>query len=341
MTIKDVADYCGVSVSTVSRVLNNHPDVREEVRVQVMEAVKTLHYVPNAAARDLVKTTNDSIGLVVRGAENPFYTPIIRAIEKAVEAAGYELVFHQITTEDDELDVAAQLTRSKRLNGLILLGGRFNYTKEEVKLIDIPFVCCTFANNFGTIDATDFSSVSIVDRAEAYRAVRHLIKQGHRKIAVLTSSTNDRSISELRYNGYLDALKDAGIEPDEGLVMQCGRFDMGSAYEITRQLSRERQDFTALFAISDTMAIAAMKALHDEGRRVPEDCSVIAIDGIDMSLYTIPTLTTLTQPKEELGTRSVSILTDILSGKGGHMHERLGTVLREGGTVCPVQDFTS
>ena len=314
MTIKDVADYCGVSVSTVSRVLNNHPDVREEVRVQVMEAVKTLHYVPNAAARDLVKTTNDSIGLVVRGAGNPFYTPIIRAIEKAVEAAGYELVLHQITTEDDELDDVAQLTRSKRLNGLILLGGRFNYTKEEVKLIDIPFVCCTFANNFGTIDATDFSSVSIGDRAEAYRAVRHLIKQGHRKIAVLTSSTNDRSISELRYNGYL---------------------------EITRQLSRERQDFTALFAISDTLAIAAMKALHDEGRRVPEDCSVIAIDGIDMSLYTIPTLTTLTQPKEELGTRSVSILTDILSGKGGHMHERLGTVLREGGTVCPVQDFTS
>ena len=129
MTIKDVADYCGVSVSTVSRVLNNHPDVREEVRVQVMEAVKTLHYVPNAAARDLVKTTNDSIGLVVRGAGNPFYTPIIRAIEKAVEAAGYELVLHQIRTEDDELDDVAQLTRSKRINGVILLGGRFNCTK--------------------------------------------------------------------------------------------------------------------------------------------------------------------------------------------------------------------
>ena len=336
MTIKNVADYCGVSVSTVSRVLNNHPDVRDEVRAQVQQAIQDLHYVPNVAARDLVKTANDSIGVLVRGAENPFFTPIIRAMEQSIEKAGYEMVLHQITSEEDEIEEAAQLVRAKRLNGLILLGGRFNYTKEDKKLIEVPFVCCTYANDFGTIDSKDFSSVTIDDRAEAYRAVKYLIDHGHRRIAILVDSTTDRSISELRYNGYLDALMDAGIQPDNGLVAQSVEFDMHSAYEMTRRLARDRKDFTALFAIADSLAIAAMKALHDEGRNVPDDCSVIAVDGIDMSLYTIPTLTTLEQPQEELGRRSVKILVDILSGNGTASHERLGTKLREGGTVRSV-----
>lgn len=333
MTIRDVAEYSGVSVSTVSRVLNDHPDVSADVRERVLNAVKELHYVPNASARDLVKSGGDSIGVVVRGADNPFFTPIITAIEKSVEKAGYTLSIRQIRAGEDELAAAARLARSKKLKGIILLGGRFDYTADEVAPIDIPFVCCTYANNFGTVDRAAFSSVSIDDRAEAYKAVKYLTDKGHRKIAVLMDSANDGSISELRYRGYLDALKDAGIEPEDGLVIESIDFSMEAACEKVKAFASSGKEFTAIFAIADSMAIAAIKALHDEGIDVPGDCSVIAIDGINMSLYTIPTLTTLVQPKEEIGQRAVKILMDKLEGSGDHCHIRLNTTLRQGGSV--------
>lgn len=334
MTIKDVAERSGVSVSTVSRVLNDHPDVSQAVREKVLEAVKALHYVPNNSARDLVKPQADAIGVVVRGAENPFFTPVIRSIEKAVEGAGYTMVLHQIQVDEDELSAGAALVRSKRLRGLILLGGRFDYTDEQTADLDVPFVCCTYTNSFGTLDKDSYSSVSIDDRAEAYRAVKMLTDRGHRRIAVLVDSTLDRSISELRYLGYCQALRDVGLEPDGGLIVETVDFGMAAAYEKTRRLLEKRKDVTALFTIADSLAIAAMKALHDEGKRVPEDCSVIAIDGIDMSLYTIPTLTTLIQPQETMGEQAVEILTGVLAGERNR-HVRLETTLRPGGTVGP------
>ena len=332
MTIRDVAAYSGVSVSTVSRVLNDHPDVSKDVRERVLNAVKDLHYVPNTSARDLVKTAGDSIGVVVRGAENPFFAPVISAIEQAVEDAGYTLSIRQIKAGEDELAAAARLSRAKKLKGLILLGGRFDYTKEDVASIDIPFVCCTFTNDFGTIESDAYSSVSIDDREEARRAVRYLTECGHRRIAILMDSASDRSISELRYKGYLDALAEAGIEPDPDLLIESVEFNMAGAYEKAERFADSGKEFTALFAIADTFAIAAMKAFHDKGLRIPEDCSVLSIDGINMSLYTIPTLTALVQPKEELGREAVKILTDVLAG-GAHRHVRLQTALREGGTV--------
>lgn len=341
MTIKDVAQRSGVSVSTVSRVLNDHPDVSDAVRAKVMAAVQELHYVPNGTARDLVRPPSDAIGVVVRGAENPFFTPIIRSIEKAVERAGYAMVLHQIQVNDDELQAGAALVRSKRLKGLILMGGFYDYTPEKIAALEVPFVCCTYSNSLGSLGKETYSSVSINDQAEAYRAVRTLTDLGHRKIAVLVDSTRDRSISELRYLGYLQALRDAGIQLDEELVIQAGDFSMAAAYEKTRELLERRQDVTALFAIADSVAIAAMKAIHDVGRRVPEDCSVIAIDGIDMSLYTIPTLTALVQPKESLGEQAVEILVDVLEGRAVSRHVRLETTLRPGGTVAPISSSFS
>ena len=335
MTIKDVAEHSGVSVSTVSRVLNNHPDVSDAVRERVMDAVRQLHYVPNNSARDLVKSRTDAIGVVVRGAENPFFTPVIRSIENAAENAGYEMVLHQIKAGADELDAAALLTRSKRLNGLILLGGCYDYTPEQTAALGVPFVCCTFTNGFGCLDAAAYSSVSIDDRAEAYRAVQLLLSRGHRRIAVLLDSTRDHSISELRYQGYCEALRDAGLPLDGALVAETVEFEMSAAYERMRRLLEEGVPFSAVFAIADSMAIAAMKALHDAGRRVPEDCSVIAIDGIEMSRYTVPTLTTLIQPAETIGERAVGILTDVLEQRSECRHLRVETTLRPGGTLGP------
>ena len=332
-TIKDVAARCNVAISTVSRVLNNHADVSEETRAKVLEAVRDLHYVPNSSARDLVLPQTDSIGLVVRGTENPFFTPVIRAIESSCEQAGYSMALHQIPAGADEVAEGAALVMSKRLKGLILLGGRYDYTQEEVSAIGVPFVCCTYTNHFGDLDRAAFSSVSIDDKGEATRAVRMLLAHGHTKIAILLDSINDRSISERRYKGYCDALAEAGIEVNPDLVVETGNFEMESAYRATADLIARGRDFTAIFAIADTMAVAALKALHDADISVPEGCSVIAIDGIEMSNYTVPTLTTLSQPQETLGEEAVAILVDVLRNGAPTRHIRLETTLRPGGTV--------
>ena len=333
MTIKDIAERCGVSVSTVSRVLNNHPDVSEAVRSQVLEMVKAVHYVPNNSARDLVKTKSDTIGLVVRGVGNAFFTDVIQAIERSVRQAGYTLVLLQINTEDDELLAGAELVRSKKLRGLILLGGRFDYDRDAIAALSVPFVCCTFTNQFGALKQEDYASVSIDDRREAYRAVELLIQHGHRRIAILLDSVSDSSIAELRYRGYCEALADHGIPLDPDLVVETGAYDMGAAYEATRRLLERGSDFTAMFSIADTMALAAIKALHEVGRRVPEDCSIIAIDGIPMSIYSIPTLTTLVQPREEMGLEAVRILVELIEGRCVERHLLLPTELRTGGSV--------
>ena len=333
MTIKNVAEYSGVSVSTVSRVLNNHPDVSDAVRARVMAAVQELHYIPNSSARDLVKPQSDAIGVVVRGVENPFFTSVIRAIEQAGNRAGYTMVLHQIRSVEDELRAGAELVRSKRLLGLILLGGCFDYTPEQTAALGVPFVCCTYTNSFGKLAESEYSSVTIDDQKEAFRAVRLLLERGHRKIAVLLDSIHDHSISELRYMGYCQALETAGLSVDSELVVETETFDMEAAYRGMRELLRRRQDFTAVFAVADSMALAVIKALYDAGRRVPEDCSVVAIDGIEMSNYCIPTLTTLVQPREEMGEKAVQILVDMIDGTSGSRHIQVGTTLRIGGSV--------
>jgi len=336
LTIKDVAKVCGVSVSTVSRVLNNHPNVSAAIREKVLTVMQELHYVPNNSARDLVKSPVDAIGLVVRGVGNPFFTGVIHAIEEACEHAGYTMILDQIRSGEDELRAGAELARSRRLRGLILLGGCYDYTPEMIAPLGIPFVCCSFTNSFGSLRTDTYSSVSIDDQKEAYKIVRLLTEQGHRKIAVILDSVKDHSIGQLRYNGYCHALEDGEIPLDDELVEETTTFEMSGGYMAMTKLLARRDDFTAVFVISDAMAVAAMKALHDHGKRVPEDCSVVAIDGIDMSAYTIPTLTTLVQPQRQMGESAVRILVDMIEGRAENRHLLLDTTTREGGSVCAV-----
>lgn len=337
MTIKDVAVHCGVSITTVSRVLNNHPDVRENVRAKVLAAIQELHYVPNNSARDLGKSQTNTIGVILRGAANPFLISVLRSIEQAADAAGYTLVLQQINTCDDELAAGASLVRSKRLRGLILLGGEFDYTAERTADLMVPFVCCTFTGTFGSLNKDAYSSVSINDHDEAYHAVKTLLDHGHRRVAILLESIKDRSISELRYRGYCDALRDAGIPLDPALVAESGSFEMEDVFVATKELLARCDNFTALFTISDLMAMAAIKALHSTGRQVPQDCSVISIDGIEMTRFIVPTLTSLVQPSAEMGTQAVRILLDVLEGTGTHRHLTLSATLREGETVAAPQ----
>lgn len=335
MTIKDIARLSGVSVSTVSRVLNNRPDVSEESRRRVRSVIENESYIPNNTARDLVKTKSDAIGLVVRGISNPFYTDVISAIEKEIENAGYTMVMRQIASDADEIQCGAEMEREKRLLGIVFLGGCQDYTLERLKVLNVPFVCCSYSNKYGTLDSEQYSSVSIDDQDEAYRAVDILIKSGHKRIAALVSATDDGSISQLRYQGYIKALKDNGIARDQSLVIETGGFSITDAYRaMERRLDNDDADFTALFTIADVMAMGAMRALREKGKRVPEDCSVMAIDGIAVSEYIHPMLSTLCQPVEEMGQKSVDILLDMIEGRSGNRHVVLPTCFRKGASIC-------
>lgn len=334
MTIKDIAKACGVSVSTVSRVLNNHPDVSDAVRRTVLAAVEDMGYIPNNSARDLVRSQSDNIGVVVRGTGNLFFSEILKTVSHEIERNGYTMVLHQINSDADEVKAGAILEREKKLKGLIFLGGRFDYTPAGMALLGVPYVCCSYTNCFGSLCERDYSSVSIDDHQTAYRAVERLISLGHRRIAALVPSCSDRSISELRYNGYRAALRDHGIEFDPMLLMETGGcFEMLETYEGMCRLIDRGVDFTAVFTLSDTTGIAAMKALQDRGRRVPEDVSVIAIDGLRVSEYITPTLTTMVQPGEEMARESVRILLSILEDGAAARHVRLEATLREGASA--------
>ena len=334
MTIKDIAKNCNVSVSTVSRVLNHHPDVSEEVRQRVLDEVERCAYIPNNSARDLVKSRSDAIGVIVRGTGNLFFSRVLKTLAEEIEKYGYTMVPHFIGTDADEIKAGAILEREKKLQGLLFLGGRFDYTPSELSVIGIPFVCCTYTNCFGSLDESTYSSVSIDDYATARSAVEELIRRGHRRIAAVIPSMDDRSISELRYHGYLDALKDHGLEPDPALVEETkGCFEMPETYDGVCRLLERTDDFTALFMLSDTTAMAGMKALEDHGKRIPQDVSVIAIDGVSVSEYAIPTLTTMVQPAEEMAAESARILIKMLQDESYYRHNRLKATLREGASV--------
>ena len=256
MTIKDIAKLSGVSVSTVSRVLNNRPDVSEVCRSRVNAVIQSSNYIPNNSARDLVKIRSDAIGLVVRGVSNSFYTDIIRSIEKSIDAAGYTMVMRHIASCDDEVKCGAEMEREKRLRGIVFLGGCHDYTKERIKLLNVPFVCCSYTNRYGDLDDDEYSSVSIADEDEAYKAVNELYRNGHRRIAALISTPDDWSISQLRYRGYRRALSGLTRYNISGLGLSGGWVEdvyviviMGGSLSFMRNVYRRilaNEDFCAL-----------------------------------------------------------------------------------------------
>lgn len=333
MTIKDIARQCGVGVSTVSRVLNNRPDVSDEVRKAVLETVEKSGYIPNNSARDLVKNRSNSVGVIVRGTGNLFFADMLKTITAELSSKGYDMALRFISPEDDEVKAGAILEREKKLKGILFLGGRFNYTPQELALIGVPYVCCSYSNSFGSLAETDYSSVTIDDFETARAAVEHLIELGHRRIVAFFDCISDNSISQLRYGGYKKALEDAGIEYDPSLVVETGAFDMEHAYTAAKLLAERQVDFTAAFMESDETAIAFIKAMFDMGRGIPKDCSVIAIDGLKMSRYFDPTLTTMVQPADVIGCESVRILDGMIKGSIRSEHLFPKATLRAGGSV--------
>ena len=337
MNIKDIAKICGVGVSTVSRALNNHPDISPQTRERIMQAMKEHNYVPNNSARNLKRQDARTIAVLVKGISNPFFSSMIQGFEEEIQKNRYALVLQHVDEWQDEIDVAMELEKEKRLNGIVFLGGFFSHSEERLQKIPVPFVLSTI----GILDQkhkSDYASVCVDDVAESYKMTDYLIQKGHQRIAILCSSTDDASIGALRLEGYRMALKEHGIPLREELVRHMHRdvdsYSMKTGYEQTRELLKEGVEFTAIYAISDSMAIGACRALIDAGKRVPEDISLAGFDGTEMAAYYHPAICTVRQPAEEMARATIKMLFDMLKKKSRVQQRIFEGTLVEGESVA-------
>ena len=323
-TIKDIAKICGVGVSTVSRAINNHPDINPETKEKIMNTIKEYGYVPNNSARNLKRVDAKAIAVLVKGIANPFFTNMIKIIEEECKKKHYSMELQHIEFDEDEVDVAQKIVKEKRLRGIIFLGGLFSHSEEKLKKLNVPFVFSTAGSIPDNISKNQYSNIGVDDYKESMKMVDYLISLGHRRIAIVVAEPYEKSIGQLRLEGYIDSLKKHGIQPDPALVIQTengiGHFSMENGYRTTKRLMESGVDFTALYAVSDSIAIGSVRALLESGRQVPQDVSVAGYDGIEVSGYISPSLTTIRQPVEEIAKATVKLLFDIIAGKKDHQH---------------------
>lgn len=322
-TIKDIAKACGVGVSTVSRAINNHPDIRPETKDMIMRIICEHHYIPNNSARNLKRSNAKTIAVLIKGITNPFFSAMIGIIEHETHERKYSFILQRVEEHANEIDVAIELIKEKRLKGIIFLGGNITHSSEKLEQLDIPFVLSTMGvpNDYEQI-SNKWACVSIDDYAESYKMVNYLCNQGHERIAMITAGSDDESIGLLRYQGYVQALQDNGRDVFENLVMRMeakeDSYSMETGYRLMQQLLCKKEEFTAVYAIADSLALGACRAISEAGKRVPDDYAVAGFDGIEMGTYYVPSLTTIRQPVEEMANTMISLLFDIMKKEGGH-----------------------
>ena len=320
MNIKDIARLAGVGVSTVSRVINDHPDVKDETREKILKIIRESNYIPNNSARILKKNNTNNIGVLVKGVFNPFFAEMINIIGNRINEAGYTMILQQndYATEDD-VDNLIAFVKEKRLQGIICLGGNFlNINDESFQFLDIPVVL-TSVNTLSKESKSKFSSIGIDNVLAAKASIQYLIDKGHRNIGILLGEKNDVGISGLRLEGYKKALEENNIPYSEENVF-IGDYDYSGAYRVTKEIINNRKDITAIFSISDIMAVGAAKSVIDQGLQVGEDISIMGFDGMDISKYYNPGITTVKQPKKNMANNSIDLLLALLAKKEDHKH---------------------
>lgn len=321
ITIKDVARICGVGVSTVSRAINNHPDINQATKNMIMQVIREYNYIPNNSARNLKRSDSKTIAVLIKGISNPFFSSMIKILEQEVQKKKYSFVLHRVDEHEDEVDVALQLVKEKRLKGIIFLGGYFTHRQEKLEQLQVPFVLSTI----GILDQMDkniYSSVSVDDFAEAYKMTEYLIGLGHERILILAARPEDESIGKLRLDGYRKALADHKLPVYEEDIIYMQKdvesYTMESGYLSMKEAIADGTQATAVFAISDSLAIGACKAILEAGKRVPEDYSVAGFDGLDITRFYNPTITTIRQPVEEMARATSRILFDVIKQNSKH-----------------------
>lgn len=316
-TIKDIAQKAGVSVTTVSRVLNKRPDVNQSTREKVERVMAECHFVGNANARGLKQTDGENVAIILRGRDNPFLNSLAEAVLQYTHGFHASFLVEYVDEQADEFQTAVRLHHEKRVTGCIFLGGRIDERAHVLEGIDMPMV-------FATISAVNVNlpragSVSIDNRAMGRVAMQTLVDAGHQKIAIFGGARQSDDGFGQRYQGAMEALEQAGI-PFDGERYVDTRFSLRGAYDTARGFFAMKPDTTAVFAMSDTVAMGVIRALQDTGRRVPEDVSVVGYDGIEMGKYFIPRLTTVEQPINAIARESVTMLMGMIENGDASRH---------------------
>lgn len=319
MTIKDLAKKTGYGVATVSRVLNNHPNVSEQARQVIMEAVQESGFELNANAKNLKQQHATSILIVVKGTSNEMFAELVEDIQTLIAKTAYPLVVDYQDEDADEVCRALQLCREKKPRGILFLGGNQENFVRSFGKIDIP--CVLVSNDASQLSFENLSSVSTDDRQAARCAIDSLIALGHRKFAIIGGDRTVSDTGRLRYEGCLQSLQNHGIDFDRERDYMAVRFSYQDGYDAANRLLSRGREFTALFAAADVIAIGAIRALRDHGLRVPEDVSVMGFDGLPLGKFLVPQLSTVAQSMKSMAKRSVEILLDCMEKKGLARHE--------------------
>lgn len=316
-TIKDIASICGVSVSTVSRAINDAEGISSTTRRKILATIKKTGYVPDANARNLKISKNKIIAVLIKGITNPFFTPLIKVIEEEISKTDYSFVLTKVEEHLSEVDVATRVVKTLKPEGIIFLGGHFVSDRKELNAIGVPYSMTTIVNK--DIINKNSTCVGIDDYKESARMVDYLVSLGHKKIAFIAARSDDLSIGHLRLEGYKKALANHGIAFDQSLVIYPPKglnpYSIYHGYESGKKIVKDGLDCTAIFAISDLVAIGAIKALSDMGKSVPGDFSVAGFDGLEINEFLIHPITTIAQPTSKIAYTSVKELFKIINKK--------------------------
>jgi DNA-binding LacI/PurR family transcriptional regulator len=312
VSIKDIARAADVSHSTVSRALGDSPLVSAETKVRIQDLAREMGYSPDAQARSLVMGRTQTIGIVVTTITDPFIAEIVQAVESTAHDHGYSVILASSSSEPEREIAAVEMLRSKRVDGVIVASSRVGALyQEHLDRLGVPVVLVNSRNE--ERGAYTFS-VIVDNRHGGHLATGHLLQQGHRRIAYVTGPAGHSDNLE-RLAGYHQALAEAGMALDPAVVVQgTGRVGGGErAWSVLRALDEPP---TAAFCYNDVTAMGLLHATRQAGKSVPEDLAVVGFDDIPFARYVHPPLTTVAQPKPEMGKRAMEMVMSLMANGG-------------------------
>ncbi|MFS0821527.1 LacI family DNA-binding transcriptional regulator [Bacillus sp. 1P02SD] len=300
VTIYDVAEKANVSIATVSKVINNRGKIGSETKEKVVRAMEELNYHPSAVASALTGKRTNTIGLLIPDISNPFFSEIARHIENRAHQVGLSVIMCSTDYNIDKETKYIELLRRKQVDGLILSSG---FRSDDIlqELIDNKLPVAMIAQHNPSMAV---HMVSIDDYKGGYLATNHLLSLGHRNIGII--GENVRS-SNLRIYGYRDAFQDNGLVVNEENIVRTDG-SVANGYTIATQMMNWSERPTAIFAINDLLAVGTFQAARELQLRIPEDLSIVSFDNTILARTTVPSLTSIAQPVEEMGAKIVDLL---------------------------------
>ncbi|MGF1721379.1 LacI family transcriptional regulator [Vibrio kyushuensis] len=331
-TIKDVAKAAGVSTATVSRALFDSEKVTESTREKVAKAVADIGYSPNVAARHLRRRETNSIMVILPDISNSFFSDVISGVEKVARTAGYKVLLGDLSHDTNRAKDFFDLVPTNQSDGLILLTSDIEHALLKDRQIGSGFpvvMACEY------VEDMSLPTVRIDNQSAAGKAIEYLISLGHQNIATVTGPMQN-PICRDRQEGLLEQLKKNGL-PFQYSNMREGDFSFASGYEHGRTLLEQQDRPTAIFCHNDEMAIGVIKAARDLDIIVPAELSVIGFDNIAFGEYCEPELTTVNQPREDIGKQAMKTLLNILGDKDASLLHtpRTDLIVRGSTGICP------